>query len=77
MKLLTVEHWLTAYDKVIMSENQNSREYSLTLNFQVAGLQELVEPGSPAVLVSIVKQSNSPSLIQLSPSLLYFYHYPC
>ena len=42
MKLFTVEHWLAAYDKVSLSENPNSSDYFLTLNFQVAGLQELV-----------------------------------
>ena len=41
MKLLTVEHWLAAYDKVSLSENPNLSDYFLTLNFQVAGLQEL------------------------------------
>ena len=41
MELLTVEHWLGAYDKVSPSENPNSSDYFLTLNFQVAGLQEL------------------------------------
>ena len=33
MKLLTVEHWLAAYDKVSPSENPNSSDYFL--NFKL------------------------------------------
>ena len=42
MKLLNVQYWLAAYNKVSVSENPNSSKYFLTLDFQVAGLQELL-----------------------------------
>ena len=42
MKLLIVQHWLAAYNKVSVSENPNSSKYFFTSDFRVAGLQELV-----------------------------------